>query len=65
MVAPLRKVIDRSLRHVAMSMSQRGRHVTVVNHYHSVFTLECGHCVEVASSARDVAHKRCKKCEVR
>jgi hypothetical protein len=60
---PLRKVVNRDLRHVSTSMSQRGRNLTITNHYHTVFTLECGHVIEIPKmSLPRVAAKRCKRC---
>jgi hypothetical protein len=56
-------VVSRTSRHTGTTMSKRGRTVTIVNHYESVFCLECGHCVVAPSSAPDAATKRCKKCE--
>lgn len=62
-LVPLRKVLKRELRHVGSSMSNRGGLISVANHYHTSYSLECGHRVEVkGSSGPDVASKRCKKC---
>jgi hypothetical protein len=62
MSVPLRKVMAVESRHVGTSMSKRGTTIAVVNHYKTVFKLECGHCIIAPSSAPHVDAKRCKKC---
>lgn len=64
MTAPLRKVTAIESQHVSTSMSKCGSTITVVNHYETVFKLECGHRIVAPNSAPRVGSKRCWKCEV-